>query len=163
MPLGLVFENRGNVDQPAVGLTVWSEQALSPDFVAGLAEEIIYRCSFDLDLGDFNRRFASHPQLGPAIARLRGMRPLNVSSLYEYLIIAIVLQNATVRRSVQMMQALQERYGLLLAYEGKELACFWAPEQVAGVSEDELRGLKVGYRAKSIRRVTEAFVERRDR
>lgn len=157
VPLGLVFENRGTVDKPAVRLSVWSDQALSPDFLAGLVAEIGYRCSFDLDLSDFNQCFAAHAQLGPAIERWRGMRPLNVSSLYEYLLIAIVLQNATVRRSVQMMQTLLERYGTWLTYDEKELACFWAPEALARVEEGELRNLKVGYRAKAIRRVTEAF------
>jgi len=33
----------------------------------------------------------------------------------------------------------------------------WAPEQIAKATEEELRALKVGYRAKSIRRVTKAF------
>lgn len=44
------------------------------------------------------------------------MRPSAFASLYEYLLIAIVLQNATVRRSVQMMQALLETYGTPLSY-----------------------------------------------
>ena len=85
------------------------------------------------------------------------MRPLNCSSLYEYLIIAIVLQNATVRRSVAMMQALFEAYGTPLSYDGQELYCFWAPETVDRVSEQELRDLKVGYRARTIKRVSAAF------
>jgi 3-methyladenine DNA glycosylase/8-oxoguanine DNA glycosylase len=46
------------------------------------------------------------------------MRPAHAGSLYECLVIAIVLQNATVRRTVQMMQALLERYGTLLSYDG---------------------------------------------
>jgi 3-methyladenine DNA glycosylase/8-oxoguanine DNA glycosylase len=85
------------------------------------------------------------------------MRPLNCNSLYEYLIIAIVLQNATVRRSVQMMQALFEAYGMPLCYDSKLLYAFWAPEALAGVSEEALRALKVGYRARTIQRVTAAF------
>jgi 3-methyladenine DNA glycosylase/8-oxoguanine DNA glycosylase len=46
------------------------------------------------------------------------MRPAHAGSLYECLVIAIALQNATVRRTVQMMQALLERYGTLLSYDG---------------------------------------------
>ena len=107
---------------------------------------------------DNNRRFAAHPRLGPVITHWRGTRPLNTSSLYEYLMIAIVLQNATVRRSVQMMRALDERYGMPVSYDGKKLYVTWAPEDIGDASEEELRGSKVGYRAKSIMRVTEAFV-----
>ncbi len=157
-PLGLKFAAAGSVDAPRVCLSIWAAEPLDQAFLDGLLAEITYRYGFDLDLADFNRRFAAHPRLGPVLARWRGMRPLNCSSLYEYLMIAIVLQNATVRRSVQMMQALDERYGAPVAYDGKELYVTWTPEDIRGASEEELRGLKVGYRARSIKRVTEAFV-----
>jgi 3-methyladenine DNA glycosylase/8-oxoguanine DNA glycosylase len=85
------------------------------------------------------------------------MRPGHPSSLYEYLIIGIVLQNATVRRSIQMFKALLESYGINLEFDGKSLWCFWQPGRLQTVSEDELRGLKVGYRAKSIKKIDEAF------
>jgi 3-methyladenine DNA glycosylase/8-oxoguanine DNA glycosylase len=58
-----------------------------------------------------------------------------------------------------MMQALFENYGTLVSYDGKDLYCFWEPEVIAGTTEQQLRQLKVGYRAKSIKWVTEAFVE----
>jgi 3-methyladenine DNA glycosylase/8-oxoguanine DNA glycosylase len=155
--LGLKFENIGSLDQPEVHLGVWSAQALSREFLASLQAEIDFRYNFSLDLTDFYRRFNAHPQLGPVIRRWRGMRPLNACSLYEYLIISIVLQNATVRRSVNMLQALYDAYGSQLAYDGQVMSCFWLPQALDQVSEEELRRLKVGYRAKSILRVTEAF------
>jgi 3-methyladenine DNA glycosylase/8-oxoguanine DNA glycosylase len=156
--LGLKFENRGTTDQPRLALSIFAEDELGQDFLKGLIDEITYRCSLQLDLTEFNQRFKDDPQLGPVIEKRWGMRPLNHNSLYEYLIIAIVLQNATVRRSVNMMQALFEKYGTLLAYGGKDLYCFWEPEVVQRAAEQELRDLKVGYRAKSIKRVTQAFV-----
>jgi 3-methyladenine DNA glycosylase/8-oxoguanine DNA glycosylase len=155
--LGLKFENRGMVDRPHISLTVWSEDELSQCFLDGLVAEIGYRYDLQLDLSQFNERFKDDSHLGPLIQKWRGMRPLNCNSLYEYLIIAIVLQNATVRRSVQMMQALFEAYGTPLAYDGMLLYGFWSPEALAAVTEDELRALKVGYRARTIQRVTAAF------
>ncbi len=157
LPLGLKFENRGTVDQPAIRLSVWAEESLDAAFLDGLTAEIVYRCNLDLDLSDFYDRFADDTQLGPVIDRWRGLRPAAFSSLYEYLLIAIVLQNATVRRSVQMMQALLETHGTALVYDGRTLHCFWEPQALAGVTEDDLRQLKVGYRARTIRRVTDAF------
>jgi 3-methyladenine DNA glycosylase/8-oxoguanine DNA glycosylase len=71
--------------------------------------------------------------------------------------IATVLQNATVRRSVSMMQALLEHYGTLLRYDGQELYCFGTPERLAQATEEELRALKLGYRAKTIVRLAAAF------
>jgi 3-methyladenine DNA glycosylase/8-oxoguanine DNA glycosylase len=158
VPLGLRFEDRGTVDDPLAALSVWSERALAPSFLESLVDEIVYRYNLDLDLSAFYARFADDPALGPAIAKWRGMRPLSPGSLYEYLIVAIVLQNAVIRRSIHMMQALFEAYGTLLAYDGQELYCFWTPAALDGVSEEELRRLKVGYRARSIHRVTDAFL-----
>jgi 3-methyladenine DNA glycosylase/8-oxoguanine DNA glycosylase len=155
--LGLKFENRGTIHEPRVALSIWSRKPLEREFLDSLIAEINYRYNFQLDLTEFNRAFRDDPHLGPIIRRWRGMRPLNYSSLYEYLIIAIVLQNATVRRSVSMMQVLLERYGTLLVYDGKELYCAWEPKVVDRATEEELRALKVGYRTKSIKRVTAAF------
>jgi len=158
VPLGLKFENAGDVDVPRVRLSVWSEGALDGAFLDGLFAEIGFRYGFALDLSDFYARFASHPRLGPVIDRWRGMRPLNVNSLYEYLMVAIVLQNATVRRSVQMLRALNEHYGTPVLYDGHGLYVMWAPVDIAGSTEEDLRALKIGYRARSVRRVTGAFV-----
>ena len=156
--LGLKFENQGTIDQPKVALSIWSARELDQSFLNLLAAEINYRYNLQLDLGDFYRKFEADPRLSQLLDRWRGMRPLNYNSLYEYLIIAIVLQNATVRRSVNMLQTLFECYGTQLAYAGKELYCFWEPRTIYQASEQDLRSLKVGYRAKSIKRVTEAFV-----
>jgi 3-methyladenine DNA glycosylase/8-oxoguanine DNA glycosylase len=157
VPLGLRFEALGTVDQPRLSVTVRSAHALEPAFLDDLAGEIGYRYNLDLDLAPFYARFSDDRLLGPAIERRRGMRPVTHVSLYEYLIVAILLQNATVRRSVNMMHALFQAYGTLLAYDGRGLYCFWEPEALAETSEEALRRLKVGYRAKSIVRVTEAF------
>jgi 3-methyladenine DNA glycosylase/8-oxoguanine DNA glycosylase len=157
IPLGLKFENHGSVDKPCIQLSVFSHSELEHDYLAELVAEIEFRNDLHMDLQAFNRRFKDHPILGSTIARWYGMRLMNQSSLYEYLIIAIVLQNATVRRSVNMMQALFENYGTMLTYDGKDLYCFWKPESIEGVPEEELRSLKVGYRAKFIKRITETF------
>ena len=156
-PLGLKLENAGTVARPKIKLSVWSQAPLSAAFRQSLRAEIEYRYNLALDLAPFTRALKSDPQLGPVLRRWRGMRPMSASSLYEYLIFAIVLQNATVRRSVNMLQALFDAYGVRLAYAGRELAGFWPPAVMGRATEAELRQLKVGYRAKSFLRVTEAF------
>jgi len=158
--LGLKFENQGTIDEPRISLSIRSRDEVGHSFINSLLDEINYRYNLQLDLTEFNQRFRDDPQLGAVIKKWRGMRPLNYSSLYEYLIIAIVLQNAAVRRSVDMMQALFESYGTLLSYEGKRLYCYWEPEVIDKATEQELRDLKIGYRAKSMKRVTGAFVRK---
>lgn len=156
--LGLKFENQGTVAKPRIRLWIWSNAKLRREFVESVVAEVTFRCNLQLDLREFNRRFRDDPQLAPILRKWRGMRDLSYCSLYEFLIIAIMLQNCPVRRSVNMMQALFEKYGAMLEYDGKLLYCFWSPEGMGRASEEELRALKIGYRAKSLLCVTQAFV-----
>lgn len=157
VPLGLKLQDTGTVDAPRLSVHVYAEHDLDAASLAALSDEIVYRYNLALDLAPFYERFQGDLQLAPVIQRWRGMRPASPGSLYEYLIIAIVLQNAVIRRSIHMMQALLEAYGTPLAFDGQALYAFWTSRALYGATEDALRQLKVGYRAKSILRVTEAF------
>jgi len=156
-PLGLKFKNKGNLTKPKLELKIYSAKRLSEEFVGSLTAEIKYRYNLELELGDFYKKFKTDKVIGPAIKRLKGMRPGHPSSLYEYLIIGIVLQNATVRRSIQMFKTLLSKYGQPVEFDGKKLWCFWAPGRLAKTTIDNLRKLKVGYRAKSIKKTDDAF------
>ena len=151
--LGLRIEDAA----PRVRVDVWSESRAPESLLGPLAEELAWRANLRLDLTGFEELARRDPELAPVVERWRGMRPMHLGSLYEYLVIAIVLQNATVRRSVQMLQALFERYGTRLRFDGRELYGFWDATTLAGTTEQELRTLKVGYRAKSLLRVSEAI------
>jgi len=159
IPLGLKFANNGTVYNPRIILEIFSEKQLPKHVIDSLVSEIRYRYNLDLDLSDFYKRSQKDALLAPIIDRLRGMRPGHPVSLYEYLIIGIVLQNASVRRSVQMFQVLLENYGTLLEFNGKRLWCYWSPGGLQGVSEEELRALKIGYRAKFIKRIDDYFAQ----
>lgn len=148
-PLGLKF-TPNKID-------IWSEDKLENDFVDSLVAEVRYRYNLDLNLSDFYKQFNIDKVLGPIIKKWKGMRPGHPSSLYEYLIIGVVLQNATIRRSIQMFKSLLEKYGTKLEYDNKELWCFWSPCRLTKVSEQELRDLNVGYRAKFIKRIDDYF------
>jgi 3-methyladenine DNA glycosylase/8-oxoguanine DNA glycosylase len=158
-PLGLKFHNRGTLENPLLQITGYAAGKLDEGQVKCLMDEVSYRYNLKLDLSGFYQAFEKDEILGPIIQRWQGMRPGHPSSLYEYLIIGIVLQNATVRRSMQMFSTLLEHYGTLLEYDRHRLWCFWAPGGLQGVSEESLRALKVGYRAKSIKRIDDAFAQ----
>ena len=157
--LGLKFINVGATKRPKINLEVYSKNKLAPDFIGGLTDEINYRYDFQADLSDFIEKFKNDEQLGPILKKWPGMRIMSPQSLYEYLVIGIVLQNCTVKRSVNMLQALFENYGTPLKYDDKNLYCFWKPKVLTKVPEQELRNLKVGYRAKSLKRISEPFAK----
>jgi len=157
--LGIKFSNKGNIGSPLVELKIFAKEKLSDNFVSSLIDEIKYLYNFDLDLTDFYKTFSKDKILAPILKKWQGMRPGHPSCLYQYLIIGIVLQNAPVRRSIQMFKALLENYGTLLEFDGKKLWCFWNPGRLQKVSEEELRVLKIGYRAKSIKKIDDYFAQ----
>jgi 3-methyladenine DNA glycosylase/8-oxoguanine DNA glycosylase len=157
--LGVKFESQGSINQPKIQVKIYFQKKLTKGLTDSLIKEVRYRYNLDLDLAPFYQKFQKDKFLRPAIKHLRGMRPGHQNSLYEYLIIGIVLQNATVRRSIQMLQALYENYARLLEFDGKKLWCFWKPGGLKKASEEELRALKVGYRAKSIKRIDDYFAQ----
>lgn len=155
--LGLKFINEGNVDNPSIKLHIYSNVKLPKKSLDSLTHEVRYRYNLDMDLRSFYHLFEKDQILGPIIKKWQGMRPGHPSSLYEYLIIGVVLQNATVRRSIQMFRTLIEKYGSKVEFDGKTLWCFWKPGKLRNVQEEELRMLKVGYRAKFIKKIDDYF------
>lgn len=157
--LGLKFNNLGTRQRPKIEVSIYSDEKLDKDFIDSLINENKYRYNLELDLSPFYKKFKDDKILSPIIKKWYGMRPGHPSSLYEYLLIGIVLQNATVRRSIQMFKALLENYGTKVEFDGKKLWCFFKPGRLQKVSEDELRALKLGYRVKSIKRTDDYFAQ----
>src|SRR3990167_55329 len=132
--LGISFKNIGSTVSPKIEISIYSENKLDKEFINSLIYEIKYRYNLELDLTSFYKEFENDIILGPIIKKWKGMRPGHPSSLYEYLLIGIVLQNATVRRSVQMFKALLENYGTELEFDDKKLWCFFKPGRLEKVT-----------------------------
>jgi 3-methyladenine DNA glycosylase/8-oxoguanine DNA glycosylase len=157
---GLKMENAGSIDCPKIRLRAFSPRGMGAEVMDKIPRELDWRYGFSEDLASFYREFENDRFLKPVFKHWRGMRVNCENSLYELMIISIVLQNATVKRTVQMMSNLFEAYGSRLKFDGKELFAYWNPEDLDAVSEEELRLLKVGYRAKMIKQLSEAFARK---
>ena len=155
--IGLRFKNEGTTNRPRIGLTIFSRNRLGLTYVDGLVAEIEWRFNFDQDISEFTDRYRDDAHLRGPIKRWKGMKPVAGYSLYESLMVYITLQNATVRRTVQMLENLFLRFGQRVLFDGRTLSVFWPPDAVARSTVDELRALKVGYRAKSVMRISEQF------
>ncbi len=153
----MIYEDAGTKSKPKIRVRIFSKKKLTREFLEGLRQEIIWRFNLDLDLAGFYKCVGKDPLLKHIIKKFSGLRPMSYSSLYEYLIIDIVLQNTVVRRSISMLQSLFENYGNLLKYNNQKFWCYWEPRVLAGAREQRLRDLKMGYRAKSLIRVSEPF------
>ncbi len=156
---GIRLQNIGNLQSPKIRATIFARDKPSALTFKEITEEIRWR--FDLEsvgVPRFVRRFQDDKYAGPAIRRHLGMRLKSGYSLYEYLVITVMLQNTTVQRSVSMLQALFEQYGQQVSFDGQIFWTFWDPERIQEASEEELRGLRLGYRAKTLKRQAEQFM-----
>lgn len=158
--LGLKFENTGNINKPKVKVSICSQKPLSKQFIDNLIPELRWRFNFDSDISEFCKRFVKDSVLGKVIKKWKGMKPIAANSLYETLVIYFVLQNASIRRSVQMLENLFEKFGKKVKFDNKVLSTFWQLNKMMKASEQELRDLKVGYRAKFFMRLTKQFVNK---
>lgn len=157
--LGLKMADKGSTNRPKINLAIYSERKLSKEYTKSVINELNWRYGFGEDLMEFFDTFKNDKFLKPVFRKWKGMRSSCMNSLYEFLIISIVLQNATVRRTVQMMNNLLNKYGKKVVFDGKELAVYWEPHELGKISELELRELKVGYRAKMIKRISNDFCD----
>lgn len=159
--LGLKFENIGTISKPKIRVNIYSQKTLPKVFVDNIIPEIRWRFNFDLDIREFCQKFTKDKIFGPAIKRWKGMKPIAANSLYETLIIYIVLQNATVKRSVQMLENLFNKFGKKVKFDGKVFSTFWPPARMAKSTEQALKELKVGYRAKFFMKITGQFTSKK--
>ncbi len=155
---GIKLTNAGATEQPKLNLAVFSAFDIPEAQLKRIVSELEFRFDLKADLEAFYQDCGQDAMLKPALERWRGSRDSNINSLYEYLVIATVLQNTTVRRSVQMSENLFAAYGSKVMVDGKLLSTFWSPQAIHEATEDELRALKVGYRAKTFKRQAAMFV-----
>src|SRR3990167_8836171 len=91
-PYGLKFVNIGTREKPKIKIDIWTDRKPKQETIDSLIKEIRFRYNLDLDLTDFYKSFKNDKVLAPIIKKWHGMRPGHPSSLYEYLIIGILLQ-----------------------------------------------------------------------
>lgn len=154
---GLKLENKGKLYQPKIKLAIYYKNKLNEQDKEKIIKEINWRHDLQCNLKEFINKFKNDRILSTYLKKWKGMRNGSAHSLYELLIIGVVLQNATIRRTMQMLDALLYKFGTKVLFDKKELDCIWLPERLKNVSEIYLRKLKIGYRAKTIKRVSDYF------
>ncbi len=157
--LGLKLENKGTVSKPNIRLTVYSKELLSEEYRQSLIPEIEWRFNLKSDISEFSKKFKKDKVCGYLLKKWSGMKPVAANSLYETLVIYVVLQNATVHRTHQMLENLFDKFGKKVRFDDKVLSTFWNPKAIDKVPEQVLRGLKLGYRAKFLKKISSQFVK----
>jgi len=157
--IGVKLVNQGSISKPKIRAELYYKSKLDKKYIDTLLKELDYRFEFSKDYSEFYKKFKKDKLLGKVLKKIKGMRSFCIEGLYEYLMIAILLQNTTVKRTVQMTNAMLDKYGDLIDFNGIKLYSIWKPERILKASESELRALKVGYRAKNFVRATKDYLK----
>jgi len=155
--LGIRMEPAGRGHHQSIELSVFASQKLNNSFINRLKQEIKFRFDLTSNLCPFKVLCSKDPLLKPVWKRWGGMRVSVGMSLYEFLVITTVLQNATVRRSVQMLDNLFKSLGVWVEFDNQQLWAFWDVYAFDDINEKYLRELKLGYRAKTLKRQAISF------
>jgi 3-methyladenine DNA glycosylase/8-oxoguanine DNA glycosylase len=147
-------------NKDGIMLDVYSNAALSQNDIKKLEEHVIYAYGLKEDISEFYKSVSGDKNIREPIKNLNGMRNSCFETLYEILNISSMLQNTTVKRSEQMMKAMLSNFGERVTYDGKEFYVFYTPKDILQSSEQKLRELKVGYRAKFLMEIAKYFAEK---
>ncbi len=147
--------------KPALRVALYARGRVSAGDRDAIRRELRWRFDLTADLRKFSRQARQNRRLRTVVSKWRDTRDSCAYSIYELLVVSLLLQNATVRRTVQMMQSLLEAFGTKLTFDGKTLFAIWRPAEAAAVSESDLRALKIGYRARFLKRLSADFAKRK--
>lgn len=158
---GIKMESLGTTNKPKIKITIFSKFKITKEESKKVIDELDFRFEFSRDISEFFEKFKNDSVLSPFLKRWYGMHGSCAQNLYGLLMIGIFLQNTVVKRTVQMTKIMLQKYGIRVKFDGKEVFEFWKPEKMMKVSGEELRKLKVGYRAKLFIETSETFVKER--
>ena len=154
---GLRISGNDDAWHPRISVSVYGERNVPRSRRTGLVELVKRRFDMESDITRFFQLVKRTPRGRRTLLRWMGSRPTCAYGLYELLVILICLQNAQVRRTESMMQHLFEAYGHRVRFGGRSLWAFWEAKDLVG-QEDRLRELRLGYRARSLERLSRYFV-----
>lgn len=141
-------------------LDIYASGPWKHDSTALLRRRVVHAYGLDEDLTAFVEVAASAEAMKSPLATFAGMRQSCPENLFEIAIISLLLQNATIARTTQMMQNLLDHYGHVVTFDGVTLRAFFTPKEIVSVTEERLREVdRLGYRAKYIHRFAEFFIE----
>lgn len=154
---GVVFSM---ADSETLHLDIYASGPWEQDNTALLRRRVVHAYGLDEDLTAFVKIAASAQAMKKPLATFAGMRQSCPENLFEIAIISLLLQNATIARTTQMMKNLLDHYGHVVTFDGVTLRAFFTPKEIVSITEVQLREVdRLGYRAKYIGRFAEFFIE----
>lgn len=150
-PIGLRINSPGTVEEPHLLVGVYSGKALPKQLRDRMQASVAESLGAAQDLREFYDFAARDSTLKHVVDDLYGMHDTQTVSLFNSVVLSICLQMARLRRSTEMMEAINGKYGDTLEFDGKRVLLQPGAERIARLDPRAFaRECRLGYRAKYI-------------
>jgi DNA-3-methyladenine glycosylase II len=151
MPVGLKIQSRGTLQRPRVLVGVYSSRKM-PKVDEERLQGVLATClGAEQNLAEFYGFAKKDRILKHVVDSLYGMHDTQGVSLFNSVILAICLQMARPKRSFEMMEAIDEKYGETIEFDGKRVVLQPTAARIAKLNPEAFAKVcKLGYRAKYI-------------
>lgn len=143
----LSITSKGTVNEPELSILIDSPLGTDRDDEKEIAEKVSFMFSLDDDLSGFYSLIKGDPILKYAKEDLYGLEIQTAPTFFEGIIIGFCLVWTSFQRAVRMIDGLVREFGPRM---GEDYA-FPSAEELARASLDELKGLKLGFRAERVK------------
>jgi 3-methyladenine DNA glycosylase/8-oxoguanine DNA glycosylase len=147
----LKIDSSGTVEEPRLLVRVYSPKALSTRLRGRVRDAVAQSLGAEQNLREFYGFAARDPILKHVVDDLYGMHDTQTVSIFNSVVLSICLQMARPKRSSEMMEAINARYGDTLEFDGKRVLLQPAAEKIARLDPRAFaRECRLGYRAKYV-------------
>jgi 3-methyladenine DNA glycosylase/8-oxoguanine DNA glycosylase len=161
-PIGLKIESLGTLEEPGLRVGVYTEKALTMQSKGRLQSIVSESLGAEQDLREFYDLARRDPILKHVVESLYGLHDAQTASLFNSVILSICLQMARLKRSNEMMDAINRKYGETIEFDGRRVLLQPTAEKIAKLDPAVFaKECKLGYRAKylvaSAKMIAEGF------
>jgi len=157
---GLKVRSLGTVEKPSMATTVYTKETLSGQAKANFRSALEILLGTKDDLREFYAFARGDLILKHVVKNLYGMHDTQSASLFNSVVLSICLQMAKLKRSNQMMEAIDQSYGDRVEFDGRRLTVQPAAEKIAKLNPKRFaKECNLGYRAKYIVRAAKMIAE----
>lgn len=141
-PAAAAVIQTGPPEAPQLEVTL-TGAGLTAEAAAAAARTLARALDIHRDLSDFYALADPDPQLGPLVARFRGLKPPRFPTLYECLVNAIACQQITLTLGLSLLNRLAEAYGPAFTREEDEpVLGLPRPEALIGIAPEAWRAMQ---------------------
>jgi 3-methyladenine DNA glycosylase/8-oxoguanine DNA glycosylase len=143
----LSITSKGTADEPELSVLIDSPSGTSKSDEKEIAGKVSFMFTVDDDLGEFYSIIEGDPVLKYAKEDLYGLKMQTAPTFFEGIVISFCLVWTSFQRAVKMIGGLVKEFGPRI---GEDYA-FPSAKELARASLDDLKRLKLGFRAERVK------------